>query len=259
VAARARSYPLLAGAALRGAAPSSPVQGGHPKFTTTLAESARHVAVLVKFSPPVTSELGRRWADLLVAEHLAHEILTAHGVRGCVSTVLEHDNCVFLECERFDRIDGIGRRGVVSLFALDCARYGQLDSWTACAARLARDGLLSSKDAERIAFLDAFGALTANTDRHLGNISLFDRYEGPLELAPVYDMLPMLFAPRNGRVVPRDFTPPAPQAAWLPVWVQAYQAARSYWEILTSDARISADFRDQCACCLDTLRRMPGR
>jgi hypothetical protein len=256
---RARSYPQLAGAALRGAPPGSPVPGEHPKFTTTLAEVGRHIPVLVKFSPPVTSELGRRWADLLTAEHLAHETLTAHGVRGCVSTILAHEDCVFLECERFDRVEGSGRRGVVSLFALDCARNGILDSWTACAARLAQEGLLSAQDAEHIAFLDAFGALIANNDRHLGNISLFDRYEGLLELAPAYDMLPMLFAPQNGRVVPRDFTPPTPQAAWTPVWVQAYQAARSYWERLAGDARISASFRELSASCLDALRRMPSR
>lgn len=38
--------------------------------------------------------------------------------------------------------------------------------------------------------------LIANTDRHFGNVTLFDRYEGPFELAPAYDLLPMLFAPQ---------------------------------------------------------------
>ncbi len=39
--------------------------------------------------------------------------------------------------------------------------------------------------------------LIGNTDRHFGNVTLFDRYEGPFELAPAYDMLPMLFAPQH--------------------------------------------------------------
>ena len=64
-------------------------------------------------------------------------------------------------------------------------------------ARLDEDErLLSAEDAERIALLEAFAMLIANTDRHFGNVTLFDRYEGPFELAPAYDLLPMLFAPQ---------------------------------------------------------------
>jgi serine/threonine protein kinase HipA of HipAB toxin-antitoxin module len=106
-----------------------------------------------------------------------------------------------LECERFDRVGAEGRRGAVSLFALDTSRYGILDNWTAAANRLADDAVLSSEDAERIRLIDAFGALIANTDRHFGNITLFDRYEGLFELAPFYDMVPMLFAPQGGQIV----------------------------------------------------------
>jgi hypothetical protein len=195
---------------------------------------------------------------LLIAEHSAHRLLAEIGVAACASSIFDFDNCVFLECERFDRVAPAGRRGVSTLFALDCARYGQLDSWTACAARLAHDGLVSQADAAAITFLDAFGALTANTDRHFGNISLFDRYEGSLELAPAYDMLPMLFAPQDGRITQRDFVPSTPQAAWMPVWPKAYEAAQVYWQRLVDDARLSPSFRDECARCLDSLTQLPS-
>jgi hypothetical protein len=255
---RSSQYPASAGAALRGGLPGSSAQGEQPKFTSTITDGDRSVDVLVKFSPPVTSELGRRWADLLIAEHAAHQVLAAQGTHACVSSIFESEDCVFLECERFDRVAGVGRRGVVTLFALDCARYGQLDSWTACAARLARDGLIAQQVATQITFLDAFGALTANTDRHFGNVSLFERYEGLLDLAPAYDTLPMLFAPHDGRIMQRDFVPPVPQAAWTPVWAQAYETAEVYWQRLVGDARLSPSFRHECTRCLDSLRHMPS-
>ena len=65
------------------------------------------------------------------------------------------------ESERFDRVGSHGRRGVPTLPAID---------------------------AERVTPLDAFGALIGNTDRQLGNVSVFDRREGRFDLAPVYDM-----------------------------------------------------------------------
>jgi serine/threonine protein kinase HipA of HipAB toxin-antitoxin module len=87
--------------------------------------------------------------------------------------------------------------------------------------RLAAESLLSLQDAERIRFLDAFGALIANTDRHFGNLTLFDDYQGKFELAPVYDMLPMLFAPQDGQLVARPFELIPAKAAWLAVWAGA--------------------------------------
>ncbi len=68
---------------------------------------------------------------------------------------------------------------------------------------MAADQLLSASDTDQIRLLDAFGSLIANADRHFGNVTLFDEYDGPFTLAPVYDMLPMLFAPQNEQIVPR--------------------------------------------------------
>jgi HipA-like C-terminal domain len=261
VAAQERhmSYPVFAAASMAGAPPGSSAHGEHPKFTVCVAEGGVRTHVIVKFSPPQSSPTGRRWADLLTAEYLAHRELEQHGMPACRSALFEFGDRVFLECERFDRVAATGRRGAVSLLAVDSSRYGKLDNWSAAANRLAADAVLSAEDAERIRFLDAFGALIANTDRHFGNVMLFDRYTGPFELAPAYDMLPMLFAPRDGQMVPRQFGPPAPTAAWLSVWPRAHALAQNYWNRLVNESRLSAEFRELSAQCLAALRTSPGR
>jgi hypothetical protein len=119
--------------------------------------------------------------------------------------------------------------------------------------------MLSAEHAERIRILDAFGALIANTDRHFGNVMLFDHYGGPFELAPAYDMLPMLFAPQDGQIVPRQFSPPAPTSAWLSVWSRAHALAQNYWNRLTNETRLSAEFRALSSQCLAALRTSQGR
>jgi hypothetical protein len=258
-AARVTQYPKLATAAMAGAPPGSSAHGEHPKFTACLADGDRRTRVIVKFSPPRSSPTGERWADLLTAEYLAHRVLEENGIAACRSQLLDFGDRVFLESDRFDRIGANGRRGVVSLFALDSARYGQLDSWTACAERLATDSLLSGEDAERIRFLDAFGTLIANTDRHFGNLTLFDQYEGRFELAPVYDMLPMLFAPQDGQVPARQFAPVPATAAWLSVWPRALALAEAYWDRIAQDPRVSAEFQQLSYQSLEILRAMPRR
>ena len=145
------------------------------------------------------------------------------------------------------------------MFALDTTRYGNLDNWAAAAERLFKDELLSAEDTDRIRFLDAFGALIGNTDRHFGNVTLFDRYEGLFELAPMYDMLPMLYAPENDQLVARQFEPPLPRAQWLPVWSAARSLADTYWQRLIQEPRMSGDFQQLCAMSLAALRAMPIR
>lgn len=257
--ARASDYPRYANLAMVGTPPGSSAQGEHPKFTARVERNSKPIAVIVKFSPPQSTAIGRRWGDLLKAEHLAHRVLTEHGIAACQSELLEFDERVFLQCERFDRCGSEGRRSTVSLFALDANRYGQLDSWTAAADRLAADRLLSAADADQVRLLDAFGALVANTDRHFGNITLFDDYEGPFTLAPAYDMLPMLFAPQNEQIVPRVFEPPPPRSAWLPVWPRARALAESYWKRLIDEPKLSDEFRALCLRSLEALRAQPTR
>jgi hypothetical protein len=204
--------------------------------------------VIVKFSPLRSTPTGQRWADLLTAEYLAHRVLEEYGIAACRSRLLEYDDRVFLECDRFDRIGADGRRGLVSLFALDAARYGRLDTWTASAERLAAESLLSPKDVERIRFLDAFGALIANTDRHFGNVSLFDHHQGIFE-----------FAPQDGQLVARQFDSVPATAAWLAVWADACKLAEVYWDRIAQEPRVSADFHQLSAQSLSVLRTMQRR
>ena len=149
--------------------------------------------------------------------------------------------------------------GAISLLALDTARYGRLDNWGACAQRLAADALLSAQDAEHIRLLDLFGALIANTDRHFGNVTLFDLYDGPFQLAPAYDMLPMLFAPQSEQIVERRYQPVRPTAESLSLWPHARALAEAYWELLTREPSLSSEFRELSGECLAALRAVSAR
>jgi DNA-binding transcriptional ArsR family regulator len=253
---RAAEYPLLAQAAMLGTPPGSSAHGENPKFSAALVQGVLTTHVLVKFSPPRDTPLGVRWADLLIAEFIALQVLSEHGVSAACSAVFEFGGQVFLQSGRFDRIGAEGRRGAVSLYSVDAARYGMLDRWSLSAQRLHAEQLLSAQDLEQLTVVDSFGSLIANTDRHFGNITLFDRYEGPFELAPVYDMLPMLFAPQDGQLVERPFEPAGPTAATLSVWPRARDIAEIYWARLCEESRLSEGFRRRCGQCLDAVRRL---
>jgi DNA-binding transcriptional ArsR family regulator len=256
---RAAQYPALARAAMLGAAPGSSAHGEHPKFSARIARGAGITSVLVKFSPPRGTALGTRWADLLIAEFIASRLLSESGIPAARSEVFEFGGQVFLESERFDRSGPEGRRGVVSLHSLDAARYGKLDRWSSSAQRLHAEKLLSAQDLERVSIVDAFGGLIANTDRHFGNLTLFDDYEGPFELAPIYDMLPMLFAPQDSQLIERPFEPAGPAAATLSAWPRARDLAESYWLRLCEESRLSEEFRRRCEGCLGAVRRLSRR
>jgi DNA-binding transcriptional ArsR family regulator len=256
---RATQYPALAQAAMFGALPGSSAQGEHPKFSALITARAQTTPVLVKFSPPRDTALGTRWADLLIAEFIASQILMENGISAARCAVFEFAGQVFLESERFDRLGAEGRLGVVSLYSLDAARYGKLDRWSSSAQRLHAEQLLSAQDLERVRLVDAFGSLIANTDRHFGNITLFDNYEGPFELAPIYDMLPMLFAPQAGQLIERPFEPDGATAVTLSVWLRARDLAQSYWLRLCEEPRLSEEFRRRCQDCLAVVKQLSSR
>jgi DNA-binding transcriptional ArsR family regulator len=251
LADRAASYPQLAAQAMERGTPGSSAHGEYPKFTVAVDRADGPVHVIVKFSPPADTAAGQRWSDLLVAEHLAHVHLQANGIAAANSNLLHAAGQAFLEVERFDRVGSNGRIGVVSLLAVDASLFGKLDSWSQASARLVQQGLLSASDAEQVRLLEAFAMLTANTDRHFGNLAMFDRYDGRFTLAPVYDMLPMLFAPQDGQVIKRTFDPPNPTAETLSIWPRARDLARGYWQRVVADERISPQFRALCAAAVD--------
>ncbi|MNY71999.1 putative DNA-binding transcriptional regulator [compost metagenome] len=58
-------------------------------------------------------------------------------------------------------------------------------------------------------------------------------------------MLPMLYAPVGGELVPRDFAsrPLQPTAATLGEWAEAWCLALAFWKAAAADERVSAGFR----------------
>jgi hypothetical protein len=254
---RSREFPRLLKAAIQGGLPGSSAHGEHPKFAALVDDDRGLRHVLVKFSPPLTDPIGQRWSDLLVAEHLAHVALANDGIPACTSRIHRFDNHTYLEVDRFDRSGSDGRIGVTSLLAIDMYRYGQLDQWIAAATRLHADRMIDATTLERIRLLATFGALIANTDRHFGNLAFFDSYDGTFSLAPVYDMLPMLFAPEHNQIIPRIFVPAQPTAETLATYARARQLAEHYWRTLVTDGRISTDFQGIAATCLAALEALP--
>lgn len=254
---RRRRYQELAQEVMAGGLPGSSAHGEHPKFTALIATSGGERAVLVKFSPPRSTAIGQRWSDLLVAEHHALEVLRAAGIPACESTLHIYEDRTYLEMIRFDRQGTLGRVGVSSLLAIDVALYGKLDSWIASASRLWRDRHLSALSLEQVRLAEVFAMLIANTDRHFGNIAFFENYSGRYELAPIYDMLPMLFAPGHDQIVAREFAPPEPTADTLRAWPRARELAAAYWCALAGNEQLSAEFRSLSRRCLESLEGFP--
>lgn len=240
---RAQAYPRLADEVMEGGLPGSSAHGEHPKFAALLEDPAGPRQVLVKFSPSTETPIGQRWSDLLVAEHLAHEALRGAGLDAARSRIDSFARRTFLEVDRFDRAGREGRIGVTSLFAIDSALYGKLDNWMQAGKRLQRDRRIDTQTLEAMRMLASFGALIANTDRHFGNLAFFDRYDGRFQLAPTYDMLPMLYAPEHDELIARTFEPPAPDAESLRSYGRARALAQGYWKNCARDERISQDFR----------------
>lgn len=237
---RGIEYPRCAEAALQGDAGGSSAGGEQPKFTVVVRWDGVDRHMIVKFSAPLDDREGRRWADLLAAEHLAAAILDANGIPSVVSELHDFSGRRFLEVRRFDRTPE-GRGPVISLRALDAAFFGEpFTPWTAAADRLETAGWLGAADAATLRTLWRFGELIGNTDMHYGNVSLFLRPHQPLKLTPVYDMLPMGLRPQLEGRLP-DRLPEPSVEAWKDA--QARSMAASFWGALSDSPHISEDFR----------------
>lgn len=247
-----QDYPACASAVASSGGSSA--GGEYPKFTAQT--DGRHV--IVKFTAGDGSPSDRRWRDLLVCESLASETLSENGIASSHAEIVDVGSQRFLEIERFDRIGARGRRGVMTAGPLDDELHGQRDNWPAFAGRVTQSGLLSADDARCIRLLEAFGQLIGNTDRHFGNLSFFAGSllrEPPLRLAPVYDMLPMAWAPDSGMVPALALPAARPRANTLDVWQEAAPLARAFWRRVADDDRISAEMRAVAARSADTLHQ----
>ncbi len=234
--------------------------GEQPKFTTLVCDTqeAPPREVIVKFSPPTDTPAGRRWADLLWAEHLANQTLAEYGFVVARTRVLEYGGRAFLESTRFDRVNASGRRGVVSLRALDAAYIGQSsENWAVCARRLHAADLIDANDRDSIVRLHCFGELIGNSDMHFGNVSFFLPDERPLPLCPIYDMLPMRFRPTAaGEIRETKLAPNLPRPENETAWQEMWPAALDYWKRLARSREVSGDFRQIATGAIDALQRI---
>ncbi len=119
---------------------------------------------------------------------------------------------------------------------------------------------MDSGHADRMIWLDTFGDLIGNTDRHFGNFCFFADEARQLALSqtPVYDMLPMVFAPADANLIERQFTPRPPTALNLHLWPEVANHALKYWSRLCEADGLSAGFRRISTGCRDTLGRFIG-
>lgn len=259
---RAARYAEMVAEGATQAAPGSSVEGEQPKFLVTLAEGGdgagaadeggnggegnvrTFTPVLVKFTDVVTTPTGRRWADLLTAESHAGTVLHEHGETHAAPQLLDAGNRVFLETPRYDRVGLHGRRGVVSLRAVHDAFDGpDATQWPAVAAHLHANGLIDAATLRSIRLRHAFGGLIGNTDMHFGNLTFWLDDALPLRLAPAYDMLPMLWAPRIADATPApEFAPTLPLPADREIWQEAAVLAEAFWRRVAADDRVSSDF-----------------
>jgi hypothetical protein len=242
---RVMRFPELAAAALRGESIGSSAGGEQPKFTVMLRGTDGYAPAIVKFSERIGVPAGRRWADLLICEHHAGNVLREHDLPAAQSELVEADARIFLQSSRFDRTPELGRRGLVSLAALNAAHYGGAAiEWRRFAPQLQRDGWLDADDARCLRLFSWYGALIANSDMHLGNAAMQLRDVRPLPLAPVYDMLPMRFRPANsGEIVERRYEITLPTPEHQADWHEAARMAQVFWRRIADDLRVSNEFR----------------
>ena len=243
---RAARYSVLASRATQGAHASSSAGGEQPKFTAIVAEPSDYVRpVLVKFSPPINSPSGRRWADLLAAEWHALRLLAEREHLSAKVELIDGDSRRFLEVTRFDRVGAHGRRSVITLQAIEAGLLdGSATDWPTVARAMEAAGILSATDAVELRRRWCFGQLTGNTDMHLGNASVWFGDTEPFRLAPAYDMPPMVWMPgAQGEIVPREFVPPPPLPALRDDWHAVMPWAQEFWQRVQDDAQISPEFR----------------
>lgn len=261
---RMARYPDMATHSMQGEPPGSSAGGEQPKFTAVIQrgaqpDTAEHV--IVKFSPGVDTPSGRRWADMLICEHLALEVLARNRIAAARTAILESGGRVFLEVVRFDRVGLRGRLPMATFSALD-GDLGMMDqNWTTVARELGRLGQLSREDVATVEILDLYGSLIGNTDKHHGNIAVAWAFDKPHRLLDAYDMLPMLYRPNaHGEIVARAWVPHLAAKLELRHLPLCYRMAVEFWEGVLRNPLVSGAFKqDVAGPHLTTLRGLnPG-
>lgn len=253
---RSREYPRRAVDVLKFGDPGSSAGGEQPKFSALVGPGP--TPVLVKFSPRVENEVSRRRADLIICEHIGLEVIRGVGHSATESELIQSDSQVFLEVKRFDRIGRRGRRGLVSLRVLDAEFVGSGRSWVEISGGLLKRKIIGKEAHDRIRWREMFGHLIGNADMHPANTSFYFHFPDVADPAPVYDMLPMLYAPQNDQIIERDFSPPLPKPGDADIWRSAWAAGCDFWAKVGRDDRVSSGFREIARANHEQLLSLKG-
>jgi hypothetical protein len=237
---------------------NSSAGGEQPKFVAEFGQDSRSYRhLIVKFSPPHGTPFGDRWRALLHLEKLALDTLRKSGVDIAESTIAESATRTYLESQRFDRIGLEGKRHVVTIDALhDEFAGGSRRHWIHTCEALAAKKMLLPGTVSAVARIYAFGQLIGNTDMHFGNLAFFvdDVAIPALRLAPLYDMLPMMWRPsiHSGDL---DITPLRAQGQ-VPGYAREYADARqwamTFWREAAQLGALNPEMR--AACIASELR-----
>ncbi len=251
---RAGTYSKLADEVIALGAAGSSAAGEQPKFLTVKSDGKQ--SVLVKFSPTGDDPVSKRRKDLLICEHLALEVIRECEVPASKSEIIVATERIFLELERFDRVGAKGRRGLITLESLDLEFTGRGGTWREISMSLKDAKIISADLYKEILWRYYFGVCIGNTDMHAGNLSFFIQGEKILSLAPVYDMLPMTYAP-----VHEEVTKPKFQAPLLPpydknIWQKVIKPAGIFWGSVQQDLRIGSEIREVAREWLEFLSHL---
>lgn len=259
IGARALHYDHLAEAIHKTLPAGSSAGGEQPKFLTEISENDAYHHLIVKFTPPRDTPFGKRWRALLQLEHLAQTILSAHGITAAKTRIVESPARTYLESQRFDRIGMVGKRHVVAIGALhgEFATTPQRN-WIHTSVALAEKKLITPADLSAVARIYAFGQFIGNTDMHFGNLSFYadDVAKPTLRLAPVYDMLPMMWRPnvQSGELNLRLAGMPPVNASHAREQAEAREWAILFWQQAAMLATIDEPLRDACEASATRLR-----
>ncbi|NJS37409.1 MAG: hypothetical protein HC765_15050 [Brachymonas sp.] len=153
---------------------------------------------IVKFSPPHGTPFGERWGALLRLEKLALDTLQSKSVISGQTELVKSPERTYLQSKRFDYDAHGDRQHIVAIAAVRDEFIGDSrGNWVETAQALHAQNLITTQELKDIASIFAFGHYIGNTDMHSGNLSFFvdDVITPKIRLAPVYDMLPMMWKP----------------------------------------------------------------
>ena len=144
----------------------------------------------------------------------------------------------------------------MAVLSLAAVHNDPADSWARAAVLLRDAGRLTAEDARRLRWLDAFGALIGNPDRHQYNVVFFAEDTG-LRLASAFDQVSIIYAPSaDGQVPSRALALPYATGDTLDVWDDARAAAREFWRRASDDSRVSDGVRSLCAATATALAQV---